>query len=350
MNNKNKKLRVFIVVLILLFVSFSYYGYQIFFTPNFNTQKNNAGENPDRYLLIPTGATFQTVLDSLEKNKLIEDKLSFAFLAKLSGYQDNVKAGRYLIENNDTNLTLLKRLKNGQQTPVKLTFNSIRLKKDFIERISHRFEFSKEELDSLLNTPAFVSKFGLDTTTVMTLFLPNTYEIFWNISAEDFVERMQYEHNVFWTDERKAKAQAAGLTPVQVSILASIVEAETNKKSEKARIAGLYLNRIRIGMPLQADPTVKFAVGDFTLKRIYKGHIETDSPYNTYKYAGLPPGPINLPSLESIEAVLNHEKHKYIYFCASHELNGYHNFAETYEAHQKNAERYRKALNKLNIR
>lgn len=350
MDKKNYRLRVLIVICILLFVSFSYYGYQIFFTPNFNIQKNDHNENPDRYLLIPTGATFQTVMDSLQADSLIEDKLSFAFVAKLMDYQNNVKPGRYLIEKNTTNLTLVKKLKNGNQTPVKLTFNNIRLKKEFAEKMEKKFEFTMDDLFILLQTPRFVQKYGFDTTTIMAMFLPNTYEVFWNITAEEFIERMYKEYNDFWTEERKAKAQAAGLTPVQISILASIVEAETNKQKEKATIAGLYLNRIKIGMALQADPTVKFAIGDFTLKRIYKGHTEINSPYNTYMFPGLPPGPINLPSLESIDAVLNHEKHKYIYFCASDELNGYHKFAETYEDHQKNAERYRRALNKLNIR
>ncbi|MFN3404232.1 MAG: endolytic transglycosylase MltG [Cytophagaceae bacterium] len=346
MKDRRYKLKVGIVIFGLLFVSFSFYAYQIFFTPNFKVE-----EGKPYVLYIPTGATFQTVADSLRNNERIMDFLSFAFISRLMDYQENVKPGRYEITSkNSSNVRVVRLLKSGKQSPLNLTFNNIRLKKDFAERISKKMEFSEKSLLQLLNNPEYTKHFGFDTTTIMSMFIPNTYEVFWTLSPEDFCERMYKEYNNFWTEERKQKAQALGLTQIQVSIMASIVEAETNKTHEMPTISGVYLNRLRADMPLQADPTVKFAVGDFSIKRIYSGHLETDSPYNTYKYTGLPPGPINLPSITALDAVLNTERHKYIYFCASENLNGTHNFAENFEEHKKNAEKYRKALNKLKIK
>lgn len=344
MDKKKRRIRIALVIFSLLTVSFSYYAYQIFFSKNILLNKE------DSYLYIPKGARFQTVLDSLEANDMLGDRLSFAFIARLLDYQDNIRPGRYLLQKNSSNLEAVKTLKKGKQAPIKLTFTNIRLKSEFARKISDKLAFSEKELLCLLNDPEYTAKLGYDTTTIMVLFIPNTYEIYWDISAEDFIERMKYEYDKFWSEERLSKLQRTRLSREEITILASIVEAETNKDQERARIAGVYLNRLRINMPLQADPTIKFAVGDFTIKRIYSGHIETDSPYNTYMYPGLPPGPINLPSITSIDAVLDFEEHKYLYFCASENLNGYHNFAENYEKHQKNAEKYRKALNKLKIK
>lgn len=345
MSRKSIQLKAGAIITIgVLFATFSFYGYQMAMTPNVQLEKEDA------YLYIPTGATFETVKDSLEKNDNLNDRVSFYFLSKLLKYQENVKPGRYLLEKNSSNLKAIRKLSRGIQSPVKLTFNNIRLKEEFAEKMGHKLEFSKAELLKILNNQDSVSQFGLDTTTVMTMFLPNTYEVYWNVKAEDFLERMYNEYEDFWNPERKKKAEEMGLTPIQVTILASIVEAETNKDAERSRVAGVYINRLRSNMPLQADPTVKFAVGDFSLKRIYSGHLSLDSPYNTYKYTGLPPGPINLPSITSIDAVLNYEKHKYLYFCANSKLNGYHDFAETYEKHRINAENYRRALNKLKIK
>ena len=235
------------------------------------------------------------------------------------------------------------------QSPVKLTFNNIRVKSELAEKLSKKLEFKSNDFLNLLKDTSLAKSAGFDTTTIMSMFVPNTYELYWNVTADAFFKKMHGEYEKFWSEERKQKAAALNLSPVQVSILASIVEAETNKNPERPRIAGVYLNRLKEGMPLQADPTVKFAVGDFTLKRI-TGILDYESPYNTYIHTGLPPGPINLPSITSIDAVLNRENHKYIYFCASEALNGYHNFAETYDAHLKNRNKYIKALNKLNIR
>ena len=342
--NSGNLLRWFIVVAGISFISFSFYAYQIFFTPNVNVDKKAT------YLLIPTGATFQTALDSMNKHQLLYDELSFMFLTKLLKYRDNVKPGRYLIEGNADNLDIIKKLKNGNQAPVTLTFNNLRLKKDLAKKLSLTLEPSEQEFLAALRDSVIASSFGLDTNTIMVMFIPNSYEIYWNTGVKGLLDKMHKEYEKFWTEDRRTKASEGGLTPVQVSILASIVEAESNNKAERPTIAGVYLNRLRKNMPLQADPTLVFAHQNFTIKRVYSGHKEIDSPYNTYKYTGLPPGPINLPSINAIDAVLNAEHHDYIYFCASDSLNGTHDFAANYSQHQKNANKYQKALNKLKIK
>lgn len=328
----------------MILATFSYYFYQLFFTPNLQVDKDAT------YLYIPTGATFETVADSLDKKDILNDKMSFFFLSKLLKYRDNVKPGRYLISRDMKNLEALKMLKRGTQTPVKLTFNTIRLKADLANKLSAKIELSEQKLMAMLNNGSLAKQYGFNQETFMTMFIPDTYEVYWTISEEELLEKISKAYHLFWNKDRLAKAKALELSPAEVTILASIVEAETNKSDEKSRVAGVYINRLKVNMPLQADPTVKYAVGDFALKRIYKGHLALNSPYNTYMYAGLPPGPINLPSSTTIDAVLNYEKHNYIYFCAHHNLSGHHDFAATYAEHQKLAEKYRKALNKLNIK
>ncbi|MBX9851428.1 MAG: endolytic transglycosylase MltG [Cytophagaceae bacterium] len=344
----SRSLKIVFIVFAFIAVSFSYYFYQMFFTSNVLNGKDKV--YTDTVLYIPTGATFQTVKDSLEKKGFISDKASFYFLAKILKYPENVKAGRYLLKVKSSNIDVINKLKKGEQDQVKLTFTNIRLKRELTAKLGAALEPAAQELDSLMKEPAFVSQFGFDTTTIMTMFIPNTYYFYWNTSAKNIFKRMHTEYKNFWTAERLQKAKDIGLTPVEVSIMASIVQAESQYQPEKARIAGVYLNRIRTGMPLQADPTLVFALGDFTIKRIYFAMKELESPYNTYKHLGLPPGPINLPSIKTLDAVLNAEKHKYYYFCASEALNGTHNYAETLSEHERNAERYRKALDKLNIR
>ncbi|TAH24833.1 MAG: endolytic transglycosylase MltG [Cytophagales bacterium] len=345
MNSKSMQFKAGTIITVgMILATFSYYAYQIFFTANLQVDKK------ETYLYVPTGASFETLTDSLNKNEILNDKISFYFLSKLIGYREKIKPGKYLIKSNMGNLEALKMLKRGKQTPVKLTFNNIRLKKDLAEKIAQKLEIKFEQLDSVLHNPEYAQKYGYRSETFGCMFIPNTYEMYWNISLEDFFNRMKTEHDKFWNKTRREKAESMAYSIEQITILASIVEAETNKNDEKSRVAGVYLNRLKINMPLQADPTVKFAVGDFSIKRIYSGHIAKDSPYNTYKYSGLPPGPINIPSINSIDAVLNYEKHNYLYFCAHHDLSGHHDFATTYEEHLKIAEKYRKALNKLNIK
>jgi UPF0755 protein len=205
------------------------------------------------------------------------------------------------------------------------------------------------DIANLLTEKSILQEYNFTKQTLPALFIPNTYQVYWNISAKDFLNRMFKEYKRFWTEERQNKAKAIGLTPIEVSILASIVEEETNNKSEKPMVAGLYINRLKKGMPLQADPTVKFAWQDFTLRRITNKHLTIDSPYNTYKIIGLPPGPIRIPSPEGIDAVLNYSKHNYLYMCAKEDFSGTHNFASTLSEHNRNARKYWDALNKRKI-
>ena len=344
---QDKKTKIYLVLLItfsVLLTSFSFYFYQAFFSPNVLTEK----EEP--YMLrIPTGSSFKAVSDSLYNNEAIHDLITFSFVAKVLGYQEEVKPGLYKLEPKMSNLNLVKLLRSGRQIPVKLTFNNVRTKEDLAEKISRNMEISPEDFLKLLEDEENVKKFGFEKETIMSMFIPNTYEVWWNTSAESLFDRMYKEYQNFWTESRRQKAEAMGFTPVEVSTLASIVQAETQKADERPRVAGVYLNRLKINMPLQADPTLVFAHGDFTLKRVLNVHKAIDSPYNTYKYPGLPPGPINLPELSAIDAVLNAENHTYLYFCAKDDFSGYHAFATNYNEHLANARRYQIALNKANI-
>jgi UPF0755 protein len=355
MNNTNIKKpgdfkKWLIVALGISFISFSYYAYQIYFTANFNLNKEKDPKKSSVYLLIPTGGSFKNVQDTLEKHKWLEDELSFLFLSKLMKYRDHVKPGRYELKPDAANLEVIKMLKRGQQTPVKVTFNNLRLKRDLAERFGSILEPRPAEIYRLLNDMEFVQQFGFDTTNIVCMFLPNTYEMYWNISAKELFQKMNKEYKKFWNAERTAKANAIGLTPIQVSILASIVEAETNKSAERPIVAGVYINRLKVDMPLQADPTLVFICGDFNLKRIMDVHKENNSPYNTYRFKGLPPGPIRIPDIKTLDAVLNYEKTKYLYFCASSTKLGYHAFGETYKEQINNAKLYQKYLNDNNIR
>ncbi|SIT94797.1 endolytic transglycosylase MltG [Pontibacter indicus] len=332
-----------IVLLLFLFVSFSYYAYQIVYTANVDTK------GQDTYVYIPTGATYDQALDSVEATGTIIDRLSLRFMAKLMDYDKLVKPGRYKIESGWGNRQLIGTLRLGEQAPLKLTFNNIRLRSQLAEKLAASLEPSAEEIDSLLNDQEYLKTLGFDTTTVVSMFIPNTYEVYWTITAPELMQRMKTEYDRFWTDERKAKAEKMGLSPKEVSTLASIVQAETIKNDEKPRVAGVYLNRLQRGMKLEADPTVVYAVRDFSIRRVLNVHLQHDSPYNTYRYAGLPPGPINVPDISSIDAVLNPEQHKYIYFCAKEDFSGYHSFAVTHAEHIANARRYQRALTERNI-
>jgi UPF0755 protein len=232
---------------------------------------------------------------------------------------------------------------------VQVTFNTIRTKTELAEKITANLEVSEEQFLALLQDSVYIRSFGFEEETILSLFIPNTYEFWWNTSATGLFDRMHQEYQKFWTEERKQKAAALGLNQKEVSTLASIVQAESQKADERPKIAGVYLNRLRMGMALQADPTLVFAAGDFSIKRLTAKQMAIDSPYNTYKYAGLPPGPINLPDINSLNAVLNAERHDYVYFCAKEDFSGYHSFAVSYNEHLNNARRYQRALNAANI-
>ena len=291
-------------------------------------------------LYIPSNADYQYVKNEIEGLNVLKSNRAFDFLAKKTDYDDNVHAGRYVLTDGMTNQQLINMLRMGYQIPVKVVFHNIRTVEQLAGRISEQIE-----ADSISIITEIYNEEDVDATT----FIPNTYEFYWNIDAEDFVDRMKNEYDIFWNERRLQKAQAKNLTPREVSILASIVDKETTKTSEMPTIAGVYLNRLRKNWPLQADPTLVYALGDYNIRRVLDVHKNIDSPYNTYKYAGLPPGPICIPSIAAIDAVLNAENHKYFYFCAKDDLSGYHVFAKTITEHNRNAEKYRKALNKNKI-
>ena len=281
---------------------------------------------------------------------MVKDELSFKFLSKVLKYPQRIKPGRYYIKPNSNNYDAITMLRNGNQTPVRLTFNNVRLKEDLIKKIGNKFEFDSTSFKQLITSDSVAQFYGFTNETILCMFLPNTYEVFWNTTPQKLFGRMKSEYDKFWTAARKEKAAAIGLSPVQVSILASIVEEETKKNDEKPRVAGLYMNRLNAQMPLQADPTIKFALKDFGIKRILFNQLQVSSPYNTYRNVGLPPGPIRLADLTSLDAVLNYEKHNYTYMCASPEFNGYHIFAADYQEHLNNAKLYQEALDRLNIK
>lgn len=342
---KRKKITLVLLISIsVLAISMTFYFYQVFFSPN------TLVESDQPYMLkIPTNSVFKNVADQLYNDKVINDALSFGFVSKVLGYQEAVKPGLYKIDPKMNNLQLVRMLRSGAQVPVKVTFNNVRTKEDLAEKITANLEVTEDQFLRLIQDSVYIRKFDFEEETIMSMFIPNTYEFWWNTSPEALFDRMYKEYQAFWTEERKQKAQALGLSQKEVSTLASIVQAESQKADERPKIAGVYLNRLKIGMALQADPTLVYATGDFTLKRILNIHKEIDSPYNTYKNTGLPPGPINLPDINSLNAVLNAEKHNYMYFCAKEDFSGYHAFAVTYNEHLTNARRYQAALNSAKI-
>ena len=302
------------------------------------------------YIYIDERKDYDAILRQLESESRIKDIRLFEQLASIMKYTQNVKTGKYEINPRLNYLELVRMLRNGNQIPVKLTFNNIRLKKDFTERIGNQLMFGQELLWDKLNDPEVCQSLGFDTTTIVSMFLPNTYEVYWTISVTQFLDRMKKEYDRFWTAERLTKAREIPLSPAEVSILASIVEEETAALSEYPVVAGLYINRLRKSWPLQADPTVKFAWGDFELRRIMRAHTGIDSPYNTYKNSGLPPGPIRIPSIAGIDAILNYTRHNYMFMVAKEDFSGRHNFAVTLSEHNRNASKYHEALNRNNIR
>lgn len=311
--------------------------------------RSNVELDKDKFLFIPTGSDFTVVIDSIRKNNFVVDIESFTKTAHALGYDKKVKPGCYRIRAGMGNRALIRMLITATQSPIKVTFNNIRIPEQLAGKISHQLEADSLSLIRLFKNSETASGYGFDSRTLISMFIPNTYEFYWNTDAKSFFDRMKKEHKLFWNKERGDKAKSIGLKPEEVSALASIVEEESNKRDERPRIAGVYINRLKMNMPLQADPTVKFALGDFSLKRILTKHLEVKSPYNTYKNIGLPPGPICCPSISSIDAVLNYEASQYLYFCAKDDFSGYHVFAKTLTEHNRNANAYQRALNKERI-
>jgi UPF0755 protein len=333
----SKRLIAFLV-LSILGISFTFYAYQIAYTPNVLVDKEN------RVFIVEEGSTFKDIQRDLHEGNFVQDLVSFSFIAKITGYDDQIKPGRYILKKNMTNLQALRLLRSGQQAPVRITFNNVRLIPELAEKITRNLNMTPQEFEVALIKYAMSNPHGFNKDNIIAMFIPNTYEVYYNVSPDALIEKMYREYEKFWTPERKEKAKQAGLTQIEVSILASIVQAETIREDEAPIIAGLYLNRLKKGIALQADPTLKFAVGDFTLKRILNVHKEIDSPYNTYRNPGLTPGPINMPELYALEAVLNYTPSDYYYMCAKEDFSGNHNFTNDYSEHMRNAARYQKAL------
>jgi UPF0755 protein len=301
------------------------------------------------YIEIDSRKNYQDILRQIETKAHVKSLTDFERVASFLKYPSSVKSGRYAIEPDMTVLQVVRLLKSGSQTTVKLTFNNIRTKEDLAIRLASQLMLSDAELLSALNDPAVCDKYGFSPQTIVCMFIPDTYEFYWNVSLDKFLQRMQAEYKSFWNAARVEKAKTVGLSPAEVSILASIVEEECYFIDEYPVVAGLYINRLRRKQLLQADPTVKFAVGDFTLRRVLNEHVAVDSPYNTYKQAGLPPGPIRISSIKGIDAVLNYSHHGYLFMCAKEDFSGRHNFAKTNAEHARNAAKYHTALNRRQI-
>ncbi len=328
---------ILVAVIIVLIVFKSIFGIRI------QTEKKNV------VLFIPTGATYSQVMDSLNKKVLIKDPKLFDWIARKKHYPSHIKPGKYVIERDLKYISLVNLLRSGRQAIVKVTFSYARTLNDLAFKVGGQIEADSAKLMSFFLDPENYRKEGFTKENIISVFIPNTYQFFWNTDAEGFYLRMLKEYKDFWNDQRMDKAKEIGLNPTEVSILASIIDDEVAKPDEKARIAGVYLNRLKRGIPLQACPTIKFALNDFTITRILYKYLQVESPYNTYKYKGFPPGPIGCPSVESIDAVLNAEKHDYIFFAAKPDFSGYHNFSRTLKEHNRNAAIYQKELNKRKI-
>lgn len=331
-----------VAIVLLISVAIAYLAYQRLFTSNVHVQ------NDESYLYVPTGSDLNSLTALLKEKHIIENDKTFLWVAEKKGF-DRVLPGRYRISEGMSNNDLVNLLRSGKQDPVSVTFNNVYTKEHLAGKLAKNIEADSLQFITYFDTTTVFAKRFISKENILTVFLPNTYECYWNTSAEQFVKRMLNEHEKFWQGDRSDRAAEIGLTPQEVYTLASIVYAETKKPDEAAKIAGVYMNRLQKNIPLQADPTLKFALGDFTIQRILNKDKLIDSPYNTYKYTGLPPGPVCMPPISYIDAVLHFEKHNYIFFCAREDFSGYHNFAVTLSQHNENARRYQNALNKRNI-
>lgn len=338
-----KKIGIIIGLLLLLGAGICG-GIYYYFVEQPNTIVQDQG-----IIFIRPGDSFDSVAYALQSRGYIKNWETFRRVAELKNYPANIKTGRYKIRNRMSNKALVNMLRAGWQEPVKFTFNNIRTLEHFAGTLSHQLSVDSAGFLALAQDPEYVRKWGFTPENFIGMFIPNTYHLFWNISAEDLIRRMNTEYHKFWNKDRQEKAGNAGFTPMEIMILASIVEEETNQKEEYPIIAGVYINRLKKGWKLEACPTLKFALGDFSLKRILDKHIETDSPYNTYQNTGLPPGPVRMPSIQVIDAVLNYSHHDYMFFCAKSDFSGSHYFSRTLREHNRHAAEYHKALNKMRI-
>ncbi len=346
---KNKGFRKFLfwllTLLIIAALMAGYYFYRVIYDGNTWTPNGKPV-----YINIPTGSDYHNLKTILYKNGLIVHRKNFEWVAEKKKLNELIKPGHYKITNGMSTLELVNMLRSGRQVPVKVTFNNVRDIYQLAGKVGKQIEADSADIASLLQDSVYLQKMGLTPVTAGIIFLPNTYEFWWNTDANAFISRMYQEFVKFWNKYRLEKAKRLNLSKEEVVTLASIVEKETTKNDEKPIIAGVYINRLKQGWRLQADPTLIYAWNDYTIKRVLNKHKLIDSPYNTYEHLGLPPGPICIPSIASIDAVLNYDKNEYFYFCAKDDFSGYHVFAKTNRQHAKNAKKYRKALNKMNIK
>lgn len=331
----------YISIAVVVIAAIVCYGAYVLFSSPFTVTE-------DAYLYIDNDDTMDSIAAKVEKTGSPTTMQGYALMSSLKRF-DQPRTGCYAIQPGESMFTLVRRLANGGQTPVKLKVPEVRTIDDMINRLAPQLMISADEIQEALNDASFISELGYTKETLPCLFVPNTYEIYWNITAKNLLARLDKERKAFWNEERKSKAERMNMTPEEVTTLASIVESETSYGPEKSTVAGLYIHRMEIDMPLQSDPTVIFAVGDFSIRRVLNEHLKVDSPYNTYRNLGLPPGPIRIPSIQGIDAVLNYDHNTYIYMCAKEDFSGSHNFTSSYSEHLQNAARYQRALNNRGI-
>jgi UPF0755 protein len=317
--------------------------YSFFIGPNILVKQ------PAKQLNIPHGTSFSVLKDILRKYEYVSNMSSFDFLARLTRYDQRIIPGSYSLQTNMSNWQVIQVLKKGMQKPVKITLHHARTKAELAARITRNLEIDATDFKKLLDDKEFVSRYGFDPDNVMAMFIPNTYEVYWTVTPQGLFERMYKEYQQFWNARRRSQARRLKHAPLEIAILASIVQSETNKLEEAPLIAGVYINRLRKNMPLQSCPTLLYILGDPSVKRVLNKHKTLDSPYNTYKYGGLPPGPISLPTIAMIDAVLNSPSSDYLYFSAKEDFSGYHYFTRSFKEHLRHARRYQKALNQARV-
>ncbi len=328
-----------VIILISAFIGFRYYNF-IF--------SDNVKSLSEEIIFVPTNSSFSSLLDTIESKNILEDISAFIGVAKRMKF-NRVKSGKYIIQPEWNNKEIVGHFRSGNQSPVKLTFNNVRTINDLAGIFAEKLESDSLSFLNYFTDTSYIRPLGYTSENILSAFIPNTYDLFWNSEPKDVLDKMIIENKKFWNDDRTKQLNNLIFSKREVYTLASIVQKETNRNSEKAIMAGVYINRIKRGIPLQADPTVVFAVGDFSIRRVLNKHIAIESPYNTYKNAGLPPGPICMPDISSIDAVLNYEDHRYIYFCASPGEPGGHVFAKTLSEHNRNARAYQRWLNQRKI-
>lgn len=333
---KSKKKYIILGTVALTAILAVYFAYAVF----------AKAAKKDIVIYVKNGTTLHKITEQLSQNEALVSKSNFTLTAKLMGLNSKtLKIGAYRIQKGSSNAKIANILLKGRQMPINVVFRTVRTPEDFAEFVAEKFYVHQDSMLNTLKNNELLKEFGVKDTTVMSILIPDTYQMYWTAKPKEIIQKLYQGYQKFWNAERIQRANEIGLTPLQITVLASIVEAETQKNDEKPTIAGVYLNRYFKKMKLQADPTAVFATQDFTIKRVTGDILKTDSPYNTYVYQGLPPGPINNPSKTSIDAVLNYQKHNYLFFCAKADFSGYHAFAEDYETHKKNAKLYQQALN-----